>query len=46
MRRAEPLLGMGCLRLLLLAVGLVFGQTVNYGFINLDDTEYVLKNPT
>ena len=29
---------------LLLAVGLVFGQTVCHEFINLDDGQYVLKN--
>ena len=31
--------------LLLLAVGLVFGQTVRHDFINLDDPEYVSENP-
>ncbi len=31
--------------LLLLAVGLVFGQTVCHGFVNLDNSEYVLQNP-
>ncbi len=31
--------------LLLLAVGLVFGQTVCYGFVNYDDEEYVYENP-
>ena len=30
--------------LLLLAVALVFGQTVRHGFINLDDGQYVLEN--
>ena len=30
---------------LLLAVGLVFGQTVHYDFVNLDDDLYVLDNP-
>ena len=30
---------------LLLAVGLVFGQTVGHGFIDLDDADYVTKNP-
>ena len=31
--------------LLLLAVALVFGQTIHHGFINLDDAEYVSENP-
>ncbi len=31
--------------LLLLAVGLVFGQTVRHGFVNMDDGEYVSENP-
>ena len=31
--------------LLLLAVGLVFGQTVRHQFVNLDDGEYVSENP-
>ena len=31
--------------LLLLAVGLVFGQTVGYEFVNYDDHEYVYENP-
>ncbi len=31
--------------LLLLAVGLVFGQTVGYDFVNYDDDVYVYKNP-
>ncbi len=31
--------------LLLLAVGLVFGQTLDHGFINFDDDEYVYENP-
>jgi Flp pilus assembly protein TadD len=30
---------------LFLTVGLVFGQTVCHGFINLDDAEYVSENP-
>ena len=30
---------------LLLAVALVFGQTVRYDFVNFDDTEYVYDNP-
>ncbi len=30
---------------LLLAVGLVFGQTVQYKFVNFDDDEYVTDNP-
>ncbi len=30
---------------LLLAVGLVFGQSVSHGFINLDDDHYVYQNP-
>ena len=30
---------------LLLAVGLVFGQTVRHEFVNLDDHQYVYKNP-
>ena len=30
---------------LLLAVGLVFGQTVRHQFVNLDDGEYVSENP-
>ncbi len=31
--------------LLLLAVGLVFGQTVHFEFVNFDDGEYVYQNP-
>ncbi len=31
--------------LLLLAVGLVFGQTVGHAFVNLDDGPYVFENP-
>jgi len=31
--------------LLLLAVGLVFGQTPRYGFVNFDDDLYVFDNP-
>ena len=31
--------------LLVLAVGLVFGQTVRHEFVNLDDTMYVYENP-
>jgi len=31
--------------LLLLAVGLVFGQTVRYGFVNYDDNAAVYENP-
>jgi len=31
--------------LLLLAVGLVFGQTVRHGFVKYDDDEYVYENP-
>ncbi len=31
--------------LLLLAVGLVFGQTVGYDFVNFDDGLYVYENP-
>ena len=31
--------------LLLLAVGLVFGQTVRYDFVNLDDNVGVYENP-
>jgi protein O-mannosyl-transferase len=31
--------------LLALAVGMVFGQTVRYGFINYDDDIYVYENP-
>jgi tetratricopeptide (TPR) repeat protein len=31
--------------LLLLAVMLVFSQTLGYGFVNYDDTYYVYKNP-
>ena len=31
--------------LLLLAVALVFGQTVGHEFVNLDDGEYVSENP-
>ena len=31
--------------LLLLAVGLVFGQTGRYEFVNLDDDQYVYENP-
>jgi tetratricopeptide (TPR) repeat protein len=30
---------------LLLAVGLVFGQTVRHAFVNLDDNVYVYENP-
>ncbi len=30
---------------LLLAVGLVFGQTVRYQFVNFDDNSYVYENP-
>ncbi len=30
---------------LLLAVGLIFGQTVRYEFVNLDDNIYVYENP-
>ncbi len=30
---------------LLLAVGLVFGQTVRHDFVNFDDPEYVFQNP-
>ena len=30
---------------LVLAVGLVFGQTTHYGFVNLDDNAYVYENP-
>ena len=30
---------------LLLAVGLVFGQTVRYEFVNYDDDVYVYENP-
>ena len=30
---------------LLLAVGLVFGQTINHEFVNFDDTIYVYDNP-
>jgi protein O-mannosyl-transferase len=30
---------------LLVAVGLVFGQTVGQGFVNLDDAKYVSQNP-
>ncbi|MCE5267717.1 MAG: tetratricopeptide repeat protein [Planctomycetaceae bacterium] len=35
----------GVCAFLLLAVGLVFGQTVQYGFINLDDDLCVYENP-
>ena len=31
--------------LLLLAVGLVFGQTIRHEFVNYDDGEYVYENP-
>ena len=31
--------------LLLLAVALVFGQTVRHEFVNYDDDEYVYENP-
>ena len=31
--------------LLLLAVGLVFGQTAGFGFVNYDDDQYVYENP-
>ncbi len=31
--------------LLLLAVGFVFGQTVRYEFVNMDDSVYVYENP-
>ena len=31
--------------LLLLAVGLVFGQTIRHEFVNLDDNKYVYENP-
>jgi tetratricopeptide (TPR) repeat protein len=31
--------------LLLLAVALVFGQTLHYGFLNYDDDAYVFENP-
>jgi tetratricopeptide (TPR) repeat protein len=31
--------------LLLLAVGLVFGQTTRFEFVNFDDDEYVYENP-
>ena len=31
--------------LLLLAVGLVFGQTVRHEFVNFDDDQYVYENP-
>jgi tetratricopeptide (TPR) repeat protein len=30
---------------LLLAVALVFGQTLGHGFVNFDDDDYVYKNP-
>ncbi|HEX4143305.1 MAG TPA: tetratricopeptide repeat protein [Pirellulales bacterium] len=30
---------------LLLAVGLVFGQTVRYGFVGFDDDQFVYENP-
>ena len=35
----------GRLGLLLLAVGLVFGQTIGHRFVNLDDIECVRENP-
>jgi Flp pilus assembly protein TadD len=31
--------------LLLLAIGLVFGQTIRHEFVNYDDNEYVYENP-
>ena len=31
---------------LLLAVGLLFGQTINHEFVNFDDNVYVYENPT
>ncbi len=31
--------------LILLAVALVFGQTVRHAFVNLDDNDYVYENP-
>ncbi len=31
--------------LLLLAIFLVFGQTVRHGFVNYDDDQYVYENP-
>ena len=31
--------------LLLLAVGLVFGQTASFGFVNYDNDRYVYENP-
>ena len=35
----------GVCALLLLAVGLVFGQTVGFGFVNIDDDKYVYNTP-
>ncbi len=34
-----------CCGFLLLAVGLVFGQTARHAFVNLDDNVYVYENP-
>ncbi len=35
----------GVCALLLLAIGMVFGQTVHYGFVNYDDDQTVYANP-
>jgi len=37
--------GVACNALLLMAVALVFAQTVRFGFVSYDDDEYVYNNP-
>jgi tetratricopeptide (TPR) repeat protein len=41
---ARPVV-LGVSALLLLAVGLAFGQTVRFGFVNIDDDKYVYNTP-
>ncbi len=44
-RAAAPYAGIVVCAFLLLAVALVFGQTLRHGFVNYDDEKYVCKNP-
>ena len=43
--RRETRIVLAVCGLLLLAVGLVFGQTLGHDFVNFDDHEYVYENP-
>jgi type IV pilus biogenesis/stability protein PilW len=44
-RARERFVALAVCGLLLLAVVLVFGQTVEFGFVNYDDNDYVYDNP-